>query len=72
MALDAPIHLMRGFQCGLLRNVTLAGAEHSSALQRAVLALVMPTRKRHFARGLQLLGSSTYRRVKLFESDRPS
>ena len=50
----------------------LAGAERSSALQRAILALVMPTHKRHFARGLQLLGSSTYRRTKLFESDRPA
>ncbi len=50
---------------------TLAGAERSSALQRAVLALAMPTHKRNFARGLQLLGS-TYRRAKLFESDRPA
>jgi hypothetical protein len=50
---------------------TLAGAERSSALQRAILALVMPTHKRHFARGrLQLLASSTYCRAKLFESDR--
>jgi len=49
-----------------------AGAERSSALQRAVLSLVTPTHKRHFARGLQLLGSSTYRRAKLFESDRPA
>ena len=48
-----------------------AGAERSSALQRAILALVMPTHKRHFARGrLQLLASSTYCRAKLFESDR--
>jgi len=44
----------------------------SSALQRAVLALVMPTHKRHLARGLQLLGSTTYRRAKPFESDRPA
>jgi hypothetical protein len=28
-----------------------AGAEHNSALQRAILALVMPTYKRHFAPG---------------------
>jgi len=47
-----------------------AGAERSYALRRAVLALVTPTHKRHFARGLQLLGSSTCRRAKLFESDR--
>jgi hypothetical protein len=51
---------------------SLPGAEGSSALERAVLALVMPTHKRHFARGLQLLGSSTFRRAKLFESDRPA
>jgi hypothetical protein len=49
-----------------------AGAERKSALQRTVLALVTPTDKRHFARGLQLPGSSTYRRAKLFESDRPA
>jgi hypothetical protein len=31
----------------------------------------MPTHKRHFARGrLPLLTGSTYRRAKLFESDR--
>ncbi|MGB7593729.1 MAG: hypothetical protein WBO19_21065, partial [Terriglobia bacterium] len=52
-------------------QVTLAGAEHTSALQRAILALVMPTHKRHFARGLlQLLTASTYRRTKLFEGVR--
>jgi len=50
----------------------LAGAERSSAVQGAVLALVMPTHKRHFARGLQPQGSSAYRRAKLFESDRPA
>jgi hypothetical protein len=50
---------------------TLAGAERSSALQRAILALVIPTSKRHFAPGdLQFLTSSTYHRAKLFESDR--
>ena len=50
---------------------SLAGAERSSALQRAILALVMPTHKRHFAPGdLQFLTSSTYRRAQLFESDR--
>ena len=49
----------------------LAGAERSSALQRAILALVMPTHKRHFAPGqLQFLTSSTYHRGKLIESDR--
>jgi len=32
----------------------------------------MPTHKRHLARGLQLLGSTTYRRAKPFESDRPA
>ena len=37
---------------------TRARAERSSALQRAVLALVMPTHERHFARGLQRLRSS--------------
>jgi hypothetical protein len=41
-----------------------------AALQRAVLALVMLTHKRHLARGLQLLGSGTYRSARLFESDR--
>jgi len=52
-------------------NRALAGAERSSALQRAILALVMPTHKRHFAPGdLQFLTSSTYHRAKLFESDR--
>jgi hypothetical protein len=40
--------------------------------EKSVLALVMPNHKRHFARGLRLLGSSTYRRAKLFESDRPA
>jgi hypothetical protein len=50
---------------------SLAGAERSSALQRAILALAMPTRKRHFAPGrLQLLISRTFCRAKLFESDR--
>ena len=50
---------------------SMAGAERSSALQLAILALVMPTSKRHFAPGpLQFLTSSTYRRAKLFESDR--
>jgi len=35
-----------------------------------MLALVMPTHKRHFAPGdLQFLTSSTYHRAKLFESD---
>ena len=49
----------------------LAGAERSSALQRAILALVMPTPKRHFAPGdLQFLTSRTYRRAMLFETDR--
>ncbi|MBZ5671415.1 MAG: hypothetical protein LAO04_17000 [Acidobacteriia bacterium] len=49
----------------------LAGAERSSALQRVMLALVMPTHKRHFAPGdLQFLTSSTYRRAKFFGSDR--
>jgi hypothetical protein len=48
-----------------------AGAERRSALQGAILALVMPTHKRHFAPGqLQFLTGSTYRRAKLFESDR--
>jgi hypothetical protein len=48
-----------------------AGAERSSALQRVILALLMPTPKRHFAPGdLQFLTSRTYRRAKLFESDR--
>jgi hypothetical protein len=38
----------------------MAGTERSSAIQRA-LALVIPTHKRHFARGrLQLLISRTY------------
>jgi hypothetical protein len=51
--------------------VTLAGAERSSELQHAILALVTPTPKRHFASGqLQLLTRSTYRRAKLPESDR--
>ena len=50
---------------------TLAGAERSSALQRAGLAQVMPTHKRHSVPGdLQFLTSSTYRRAKLLESDR--
>jgi hypothetical protein len=50
---------------------TLAGAERSSALQHAILVLVMPTHQRHFAPGdLQFLTSSTYHRAKLFESDR--
>jgi hypothetical protein len=48
-------------------GLTLAGAERSSALQRAILALVMPTHQRHFAPGdLQFLTSSTYHRAKLF------
>ena len=48
-----------------------AGAERSSALQRAMLTLVMPTYKRHFAPGdLQFLTRSTYRRAQLFETDR--
>ena len=48
-----------------------AGAERSSALQCPILALVMPTSKRHYAPGdLQFLTSSTYRRAQLFESDR--
>ena len=48
-----------------------AGAERSSALQRAILALVMPVPKRHFAPGdPQFLTSSTYRRARLFEGDR--
>jgi hypothetical protein len=51
--------------------LTLAGAERTSAPQRTILVLVMPTHKRLFARGrLQLLTSSTYRRDKLLESDR--
>jgi hypothetical protein len=49
----------------------LAGAEGNSALQRAILALILPTHKRHIAPGrLQLLAGSTYRRARLFESDR--
>jgi hypothetical protein len=40
------------------RQKTLAGAKRRSALQRAMLALVMPTHERHFALGrLQLLNS---------------
>jgi len=55
----------------LRQHLALAGAERRSALQRAILALVMPTHKRHFAPGdLQFLTSSTYHRAKLFESDR--
>ena len=55
----------------MLSSLPLAGAEPSSALQHAILALVMPTSKRHFAPAeLQFLTSSTYRRAKLFESDR--
>jgi hypothetical protein len=51
--------------------VPLAGAERRSALQRAGLAQLMPTHKRHFVPGdLQFLTSSTYRRAKLLESDR--
>jgi putative transposase len=55
-----------------MRNVKpLAGAERSSALQRAILVLVMPTSKHHVAPGqLQFLPSSTYRRAQLFERDR--
>jgi hypothetical protein len=53
---------------GHVTSYSLAGAERSSALQRALLGLLMPTHKRHFARGVQLLGSTTYRRAKLFES----
>ena len=50
---------------------SLAGAERNSALQRAGLAQVMPTHKRHFVpRDLQFLTSNTYRRTKLLESDR--
>ena len=50
--------------------MTLVGAERSSALHRAILVLVMPTSKRHFAPGqLPFLTSSTYRRAKLLESD---
>jgi hypothetical protein len=52
-------------------NPTLGGAECSSSLQVAVLALVVSTHKRHFARGLQLSGS-TYRRAELLASDRPA
>jgi hypothetical protein len=49
----------------------LAGAERSSALERAILGLVTPTHKLHFARGrLELLTNRTYRRAKIFESDR--
>ena len=49
----------------------LAGAERSSALQRAILALVIPTHKRHFVPGeSQFLTSSAYRRAKFFGSDR--
>src|SRR5271157_1312080 len=45
-------------------------ADHSSAPIGAILALVLPTHKRHFAPGrLPLLASSTYRRARLFESD---
>jgi len=48
-----------------------AGAERSSALQRATLAFVVPTHKRRFAPGeLQFLTRATYHRAKLFESDR--
>jgi hypothetical protein len=50
----------------------MAGAsERNPALQRAMLALVMPTHRRHFTPGeLKFLTRSTYRRDKLFESDR--
>ena len=45
--------------------------ENARQFQRAILALVMPTHKRHFAQGrLEFLTSSTYRHAKLFESDR--
>ena len=48
-------------------GVTLAGAERSSALQHAALALVTPTHRRHFPPGeLRFLTRSTYRRDKLF------
>jgi hypothetical protein len=48
----------------LCASSSLAGAERSSALQRAMLALVMPTSRRDFAPGdLQFLTSSTYRRA---------
>jgi hypothetical protein len=58
-------------QHDLLVLARLDGAERSSAIQHAILALVMPTHKRHFACGrLQLLISSTYRPAKVFGSDR--
>jgi hypothetical protein len=51
----------------------LAEAEHGSALWRAILALVMPTRKRHLARGrLPLLMSTTIHGAKLTEADQPT
>jgi hypothetical protein len=64
------------YQRGMLVFVVLVAAERPrcathSALQRAALALVVPTHKHHFARGRlqQLLTSSTCRRDKL-ENDR--
>src|SRR5208283_2947001 len=39
-----------GYNNSALNRVT-AGAERSSALRRAILALVIPTHKRHFAGG---------------------
>jgi hypothetical protein len=53
------------------RFLPLAGAERSSALQRAILSMVMPTHRRHFVRGrLQPQTSSAYRRTKNFEGGR--
>jgi len=48
-----------------------AFVENAHQFQRAILALVMPTHKRHFALGrLEFLTSRTYRHAKLFKSDR--
>ena len=64
-----PAHRLTAMLCQSI--CPLAGAERSSAPQHAILALVMPSHKRHFAPGqLQFLTSSTYRRAKLFERDR--
>jgi len=42
-----------------VQSFSRAGAERRSALQRAILGLVMPTHQRHFAPGqLQFLTSS--------------
>jgi hypothetical protein len=61
---------MRMREAGFSREFTL---ERSSALQRATLALVVPSRKGRFAPAeLQFLTRTTYHRAKLFESDRPA